>query len=79
MASRVDILPPDCEHCGAMRGHAGMCPRVKAIEYYEDGKVKRVEYHPIGEISAVGYPPFDVEGVSVTADPATLHSFAEGE
>lgn len=32
-----------CGHCGLM--HAGPCPRVKAIEYYENGTVKRVEYH----------------------------------
>ena len=32
-----------CRHCGYM--HPNMpCPRVKAIEYYPDGRVKRVEY-----------------------------------
>ncbi len=32
-----------CPHCGM--GHTGTCPRVKAIDYYENGTVKRVEYH----------------------------------
>lgn len=31
-----------CPHCG--NAHSGQCPRVKAIEYYPDGKIKRVEY-----------------------------------
>ncbi len=26
--------------------HNGPCPRVKAIEYHQDGKVKRVEFVP---------------------------------
>lgn len=33
-----------CQHCGV--GHIGVCPWVKAIEYYPDGTVKRVEFHP---------------------------------
>lgn len=32
----------NCAHCGMM--HQGQCPRIKAIEYYENGTVKRVEY-----------------------------------
>lgn len=32
-----------CEHCGMI--HEGQCPRIKAIDYYEDGCVKRIEYH----------------------------------
>lgn len=32
-----------CEHCG--NWHQGKCPRIKAIEYHENGNVKRVEYH----------------------------------
>lgn len=31
-----------CEHCN--NSHSGPCPRVKAIEYHENGAVKRVEY-----------------------------------
>lgn len=31
-----------CTHCGCY--HAGPCPRIKAIEYHENGMVKRVEY-----------------------------------
>ena len=32
-----------CGHCGCY--HSGPCPRVKAIEYFQDGRIKRVEYN----------------------------------
>lgn len=32
-----------CDYCGLH--HMGACPRVKAIEYYENGTVKRVDLH----------------------------------
>ena len=32
-----------CDHCGMI--HRGACPRIKRIDYYEDGRVKSVEYH----------------------------------
>jgi hypothetical protein len=32
-----------CPHCHQY--HTGICPYVKAIEYYPDGTVKRIEYH----------------------------------
>ncbi len=32
----------NCRHCGG--SHSDQCPRVKTIDYYEDGTVKRVEY-----------------------------------
>lgn len=31
-----------CEHCGLV--HETTCPRIKAIEYHENGIVKRVEF-----------------------------------
>ena len=31
-----------CPYCAAY-SHNGLCPRVKAIEYYPNGTVKRVE------------------------------------
>ena len=31
-----------CEHCGS--SHSGQCPRIKAIEYYQNGNIKRIEY-----------------------------------
>jgi hypothetical protein len=37
---------PHCPHCGPGVLHVGgPCPRVRAVEYYPDGRVKRVEYH----------------------------------
>lgn len=37
-----------CRYCSSPTTvvmHGGACPRVKAIEYYPDGRVKRVEFH----------------------------------
>jgi hypothetical protein len=31
-----------CPYCG--QHHTGICPMVKAIEYFENGTVKRVEF-----------------------------------
>jgi len=31
-----------CQHCGNY--HTGQCPRVKAIEYHDNGAVKRIEF-----------------------------------
>lgn len=52
-----------CPHCGYIHTpDGGLCPRVKAIEYYPDGSVKRVEFV---EQPMVGHPasPFQVIGV----------------
>lgn len=32
-----------CQHCGLT--HDTTCPRIKAIEYSENGAVKRIEFH----------------------------------
>ena len=32
-----------CGYCGAF--HSTTCPRVKSIEYHQNGTVKRVEFH----------------------------------
>lgn len=32
-----------CQHCGAPL-HDGTCPKISAIELYENGATKRVEY-----------------------------------
>lgn len=41
--------PAICPHCNY--GHAGTCPRIKAIEYHPDGTVKRIEFHEPRPIS----------------------------
>jgi len=33
-----------CQHCGLLP-HIGLCPKIKAIEYHQNGTIKRVEYH----------------------------------
>lgn len=48
-----------CHHCGLT--HKTTCPRIKAIEYHQDGTVKRIEFHgPLG---------FSTTGYSVVAAP----------
>lgn len=42
-AGNVVTLPAACPHCGMY--HQATCPRVKAIEYHNDGTVKRIEFH----------------------------------
>lgn len=33
-----------CHLCGSIIRHLGVCPSVKAIEYYPDGTVRRMEF-----------------------------------
>ncbi len=40
--STLDQNCHQCPHCGMWHGQ--VCPRVKAIEYHENGTIKRVEY-----------------------------------
>lgn len=52
-----------CSHCG-QPPHPGICPTIKAIEYYENGMVKRVEYRT----AADNYPP--IVPLPATPQPA---------
>lgn len=40
-----------CAHCGLVHILGGLCPTIKSIEYYPDGRVKRVEYHDESKVS----------------------------
>lgn len=40
-----------CGHCGMY--HGAVCPRIKAVEYHENGLVKRVEYFGPGDAQTV--------------------------
>ena len=40
-----------CPYCGSFP-HQGVCPSVKAIEYFQDGSIKRVEFK-----TPIDYPP----------------------
>lgn len=37
---------PYCSGPGTVVNHAGYCPRIKVMEYYENGSLKRVELEP---------------------------------
>lgn len=50
--------PHLCEHCGF--GHTGTCPRIKAIEYHQNGTVKRVEFHAPQPVIIPMPPPVGV-------------------
>ena len=42
------IAPGGCPYCSndsVQVYHGGKCPKVKAIEYYENGTVKKVEFN----------------------------------
>jgi hypothetical protein len=42
-----------CQFCGWY--HHGVCIRVKAIEYYDNGQIKRVEFHDIFKMAPQEY------------------------
>lgn len=42
MYSTTNVTLSNCPYCGNI--HAGQCPRIKAIEYHENGTVKRIEF-----------------------------------
>lgn len=42
MITKTGMGNEPCPHCGMT--HATTCPKIKAIEYFEDGSVKRVEF-----------------------------------
>lgn len=46
-----------CVHCGYI--HDGVCPRIKSIEYYENGMTKKIEYHGPNEPQQM--PQYDDE------------------
>ncbi len=54
----MSVADGDCQYCG--NEHATMCPRIKALEFAEDGvTVRRVEFFAPNEYSPVSYPPTD--------------------
>jgi heterodisulfide reductase subunit C len=34
--------PSNCPHCGGY--HTGTCPKIKSIEYHENGTIKKIEF-----------------------------------
>lgn len=36
---------PYCSGGSSQMYHGGTCPKVKSIEYYENGTIKKVEFH----------------------------------
>jgi hypothetical protein len=39
----VEVAKQPCGWCGNY--HLGFCPRIKTIEYHENGLTKRIEFH----------------------------------
>lgn len=56
------ITQPACVYCGAW--HSGTCPKVKSIEYHENGTVKRVEFHNPIVRDPQGWPLPQIKGVT---------------
>ncbi len=66
---------PTCPYCNGI--HAGVCPRVKAIEYHENGNVKRVEFLTPGDYMApLHSSPFDKPLPPVTVTTTTWPDYA---
>lgn len=55
-----------CEYCGNAFHH-GICPKVKAMEYFPDGTVKRVEFH--GPVPTLATPWF-IQGEDTVSVPS---------
>lgn len=69
MSVICEPMPPStspCQHCGMT--HYQTCPRIKAIEYHDNGTVKRVEFHEPQPVlaqymtGAAGAPQIDYRG-----------------
>lgn len=61
-----------CQHCGMI--HDTTCPRIKALDYYQDGTIKRVEFHSPARLITAGM----VEGpVAPHAAPAREAQFVD--
>jgi hypothetical protein len=58
----------DCQYCGMIHVSGGICPMVKAFEYYPDGTLKRVEFKsPDQQWVPSYYPPqFPWRGYEIT-------------
>lgn len=67
-----------CPHCGMI--HQATCPRIKAIEYNQDGTVKRVEFHAPQPVAGLTIPMQDFpfrSTVSNTYDSSALSNDCE--
>ena len=48
---------PYCSSEGCQVYHVGICPKVKSIEYYENGTIKKVEFIiPLAEVLKKAHP-----------------------
>lgn len=55
----------NCQWCGTI--HGGVCPKVLAIEYFENGNIKRVEFKSEPQWMPSYYPPqFPWRGNEIT-------------
>lgn len=43
-----------CQFCGTH--HYSMCPKIKAIDYFEDGTIKRLEFYDMPSATIVAGP-----------------------
>lgn len=57
-------MTANCEHCGMI--HQQTCPRIKAIEYHDNGNVKRIEFHDQQPIDRAPISPFTAPNISAT-------------
>lgn len=61
-----------CPHCGMI--HQTTCPRIKAIEYNQDGvTVKRIEFHAPQQV-VVGNP--EIQNLRILDGPSNSYGAA---
>lgn len=63
-----------CQWCGGH--HDTVCPRVKAIEYFENRTIKRVEFHgpPVDAVSRVSISEQFGEGIAPPGPPMAINA-----
>lgn len=73
-AATYSYAPGWCRWCskpetGQVTYHGGACPRVKAIDYYEDGQIRYVELNPGEPIDAASTTPLWPSAMSFFPNP----------
>ena len=60
-----------CRWCGLIHTGNGICPTVKAIEYFEDGQIKRVEFKTPADYALPPLQPWPQPGPWYPYGPVT--------
>lgn len=70
MSSSVSLEATPCSYCAGY--HSGTCPRIKSIEYNNDGTRKRVEFHDTVSADLVGAVELQVDSIRKLTDSVRI-------